>query len=315
MRVKQMNIKGGMSALEIIEEMAGAGVFIAGRLARAVRVLSEMIGNEDVTVFFGAAGALVPAGLGRIIAEMIYDGFVDVVVTTGANITHDLIEAFGGAHVKDIKGEDDKLREKGVNRIFDSYVSDDAFVVFEKRIQEILMDIPVEKREKGIPVYELLREVGLRVNYKHSFVKAAAETGVPIFCPAITDSILGLQMWLFSQKNALRLDVLEDLHKIVSMAYESKKAGAFILGGGVPKNHILQAMLLTGRGFDYAVQITLDRPESGGLSGATLSEAKSWGKVAKNAVTVDVIADVTITLPLIFSALKEILGGKKTTTD
>jgi len=310
MRVKQMDIKSGMSALEIIEEMAGAGVFIAGRLARAVHVLSEMISSEDVTVFFGAAGALVPAGLGRIIAEMIYDGFIDVIVTTGANITHDLIEAFGETHVKGIKGEDEKLRENGINRIFDSYLSDNAFVVLEKRIQEILTDIPVERRKEGIPVYELLKEIGLRLNYKHSFVKAAAEADVPIFCPAITDSILGLQMWLFSQRNALKLDVLEDLHKIISIAYESKKAGAFILGGGVPKNHILQAMLLTGRGFDYAVQITLDRPELGGLSGATLSEAKSWGKIAKNAVTVDVIADVTITLPIIFSALKETLERK-----
>ncbi|MBS7288040.1 MAG: deoxyhypusine synthase [Candidatus Freyarchaeota archaeon] len=302
-----MDVKGGMSALEIIEEMAGAGVFIAGRLAKAVQVLSDMISDKEVTVFLGAAGALVPAGLGRIMAEMVYDGFVDVFVTTGANITHDLIEAFGGRHERGISGEDEELRNKGISRIFDSYISDDAFVLFEKKIQEILADISVEKRRQGIPVYELLKEIGLHLDYKYSFVKAAAEVDVPIFCPAITDSILGLQMWLFSQREELKLDVLEDLHKIVSIAYDTKKAGAFILGGGVPKNYILQAMLITGKGFNYAVQITLDRPESGGLSGATLSEAKSWGKVAKNAITVDVIADITITLPLIFSALKEML--------
>ncbi len=308
MHVKQMIIKSGMTALDIIKEMADAGVFIAGRLARAVHVLSEMFSDKDVTVFFGAAGALVPAGLGRIMAEMIYDGFVDVVVTTGANITHDLIEAFGVRHERGINGKDEELREKGVNRIFDSYLSDKAFIIFEEKIQEILADIPSEQRKQGIPVYHLLKEIGLRTNYKYSFVKAAAEADVPIFCPAITDSILGLQMWLFSQRNALRLDVLEDLHKIISIAYDAKKAGAFILGGGVPKNHILQAMLLTGKGFNYAVQITLDRPEAGGLSGATLSEAKSWGKIARDAVIVDVRADVTVTLPIIFSAVKEMLG-------
>ncbi|MEM4446537.1 MAG: deoxyhypusine synthase family protein [Candidatus Jordarchaeales archaeon] len=252
---------------------------------------------------------MVPAGLGRIIAEMIYEGFVDVVVTTGANITHDLIEAFGGRHKRGLRGRDEDLRDQGISRIFDAYISDDAFVLFEKRIQEILKDIPFERRKQGIPVYELIKEIGLRLDYKYSFVRAAAETGIPIFCPAITDSILGLQMWLFSQTSALKLDVLEDLHKIINIAYDAKKSGAFFLGGGVPKNHILQAMLITGKGFNYAVQITLDRPETGGLSGATLNEAKSWGKIAKDAVTVDVIADVTITLPLIFSALKEKLGG------
>lgn len=311
MRVKQMDIRSGMSALEIVEEMAEAGVFIAGRLAKAVHVLSDMISDDEVTVFFGAAGALVPAGLGRIMAEMVYDGFVDVLVTTGANITHDLIEAFGGRHERGISGRDEELRDVGISRIFDSYISDDAFVLFEKKIQEILSDIPVEKRRQGIPVCELLKEIGSRLDCKYSFVRAAAEMDVPIFCPAITDSILGLQVWLFSQREKLKLDVLEDLHRIVSMAYDAKKAGAFILGGGVPKNHILQAMLITGKGFDYAVQITLDRPEAGGLSGATLSEAKSWGKVAKNAITVDVIADITITLPLIFSAVKEMLEKKK----
>ncbi|MHA1605959.1 MAG: deoxyhypusine synthase [Candidatus Freyarchaeota archaeon] len=307
MYVKQMRIRSGMTALEIIREMGDAGVFIAGRVARAVQVLSKMFSDPAVTTFLGAAGALVPAGLGGIIAEMIYDGFIDVIVTTGANLTHDLIEAFGGKHKKGIKGSDVELREKGINRIFDAYVSNEAFTVFEERIQEVLSNISSEKRSRGIPVYQLIKEIGEQIDCKTSFVRAAAEMDVPVFCPAITDSILGLQMWLFSQRNQLKIDVLEDLHKIVTIAYDAEKTGAFILGGGVPKNHILQAMLLTGKGFNFAVQVTLDRPEPGGLSGATLSEAKSWGKIEKDAETVDVIADVTVALPLMMAAVKEIL--------
>ncbi|MEM2984048.1 MAG: deoxyhypusine synthase, partial [Candidatus Jordarchaeaceae archaeon] len=305
MKVEHMKIDENMSVLDLVKEMDAAGVFCAGRLARALDIFVEMVSDPDTTVFLGLAGALVPAGLGQIFADLIQEDFVDVIVSTGANITHDLIEAFGGQHQRGIEGDDTDLRRRGINRIYDVYVSDAAFMKFEEKIQQIFRDIDVEKRREGIAVYELINEIGKRLNDKKSFVKVAADKGVPIFCPAITDSILGLQAWLFSQLNPLKINILEDLHQIINLAYESKKSGAIILGGGVPKNHILQTMLITGKGFDYAIQITLDRPESGGLSGATLDEARSWGKLKSNAKSVDLIADVTVAFPILVAAAKQ----------
>lgn len=300
-----MKIREQMSVFDLVKEMEAAGVFCAGRLARAVDIFTKMVSDSDVKVFLGLAGALVPAGLGGLFAELIRQGFVDVIVSTGANITHDIIEAFGEHHQRGIKGDDSELRKQGINRIYDAYVSNKAFIKFEEKIQQIFKDIDLEKRKRGITVCELLVEIGKRLKNKNSFVKAAADEGVPIFCPAITDSILGLQAWLFSQLNPLKIDVLEDLHQIINIAYESKKSGAIFLGGGFPKNHILQTMLITGRGFDYAIQITLDRPESGGLSGAPLSEAQSWGKLKSDANSVDLIADVTIAFPILVAAAKQ----------
>ncbi|MEM3526617.1 MAG: deoxyhypusine synthase [Candidatus Jordarchaeaceae archaeon] len=305
MKIKRMKINERMSVLDLVKEMGASGVFCPGSLAKAVDIFVEMVSNPDVKVFLGIAGALVPAGLGGLFADLIREGFVDVIVSTGANITHDIIEAFGEYHQRGISGDDSELRSQGINRIYDAYVSDKAFMTFEEKIQQIFKDIDIEKRRKGITVSELIAEIGKRLKDENSFVKAAADKGVPIFCPAITDSILGLQAWLFSQLNPLKIDVLEDLHKIINLAYESEKNGAIILCGGFPKNHILQTMLITGRGFDYAIQITLDRPESGGLSGASLSEARSWGKLKSDAKSVDVIADVTVAFPILVAAAKE----------
>jgi deoxyhypusine synthase len=110
---------------------------------------------------------------------------------------------------------------------------------------------------------------------------------------------------LFKQTNELNIDAFDDMHEIIDICYDAKKTGVIILGGGVPKNYILQSMLVTPKSFDYFIQITTDRPESGGLSGATADEAKSWGKVSKNARSTTVYADATIAFPIIVAALRD----------
>ncbi len=306
--VKNMELKPEITVDELIGEFRKAGAFGAGRLGLAAEILGRMFRKERLLKFLGLAGALVPAGIRRIISRLIYDGLIDVLVTTGANITHDLIEALGERHEKAyIQKDDSQLRKLGINRIFDIYVRDSAFEALEDYIQPILGSISEEKRENGLAVYELIWEIGRNIKDRHSIVRSAFKKKIPVFCPAITDSILGLQLWLFRQREKLNIDVIKDLQKIIDIAYESEEAGVIILGGGVPKNHILQTMLITGKGFDYAIQITTDRPESGGLSGASLQEAQSWGKVKSNALWVDVIADATIAFPMIVaSAVKRL---------
>ncbi|MDI6888227.1 MAG: deoxyhypusine synthase [Methanocellales archaeon] len=303
--IKQMRIKDGMTAGELIEEMSDAA-FGAGRLAEAVDIYEEMLRN-DTTKFFGLAGAMVPAGMRLIVKDLIEDGYIDVLVTTGANLVHDLIEVWGGYHYRGTSCADDiELHHQQINRIFDVFLPEDHFTAFEKK----LLDLFVELNKKDMSIRELLMEIGRRVD-ADSIMGVAARKDVPIFCPAIADSAIGLQAWLHTQTQKLNVDTFKDMHEFMDICYKAKKTGAVFIGGGVPKNFILQSMIVTPKGgFDYAIQLTMDRPETGGLSGATLDEAKSWGKVGAGARAVTVYADATITLPILVAAVRERLERK-----
>lgn len=138
-----------------------------------------------------------------------------------------------------------------------------------------------------------------------SIIKACADMNVPIFSPSITDSMLGFQVWVYSQDHELKLNPQLDIKDIMDIVWQDKKFGALILGGGVPKHFIAGMMQASGKELDYAIQVTLDRPEHGGVSGAHLKEAKSWKKVAADALITDVICDVTLAFPLIVAGLLE----------
>jgi deoxyhypusine synthase len=298
--IKHIKVKPGMRVEELVDAMGKSGVFSAGRLAEAVDIYRDMIG-ANATVFMGVGGALVPGGLRKVLTDAINRGLVDVLVVTGANVTHDLIEAFGGEHLRGAPGVNDaKLRERGLSRIYDVYVPQRVFELFEDRIQPLLA--VAAKGDTRASSAKLLRELGSRLEDENSFLKAAADRGVPVFSPALADSILGLQVWLFAQDHELIIDTLLDVREMVDLASKAKKPGAVLLGGGVPKNFILQSMLLAPGAFEYAIQITMDRPEHGGLSGATLEEAKSWGKIAPDARVVTVIGDATAIFPVLVAA-------------
>jgi deoxyhypusine synthase len=117
--------------------------------------------------------------------------------------------------------------------------------------------------------------------------------------------MIGLQCWLYSQTGKISVDAFLDMKALLDICFSAKRAGALLVGGGVPKNFIFQGMLMTPNGFSYAVQLTGDRPDLGGLSGATLDEARSWGKVSKEAAAVTVYGDATITLPVLVAAVME----------
>ncbi len=294
--VRQLSIKPGMSVDELVRGMEGCG-FGARRLAQAAEIYEEMI-KGDYRKFLTLAGAMVPAGMRDLISELIRSRMIDVLITTGANIVHDIVESFSHHRLGYSDVDDYELRSEGIARIYDVYISDEDFVRFEELVQRILPD-----GEDRISGRELLRDIGSKINDERSILRSASDSGVPVFCPAITDSMLGLQAWLHRQTKRLNLDVLEDVREIVDICYESERAGIVIVGGGVPKNFALQSMLVTPNSFRLAIQLTTDHPEAGGLSGATLSEAISWGKIAHDARYVTVYGDATITLPLLAAAV------------
>lgn len=313
---KNMNIGEFVSCFENT-------AFNSRKLAIAANIYEEMI-EENAKKFFGLAGAMIPAGMRQIIIDMIDKGWIDVLVTTGANLTHDLIEAFGYHHYMDISESfslsdfefesdedynnrenkplsDSDLRDKGISRIYDVFIKNDAFINLEKNLWDIFDDIG---EKENISISNLIKEVGARLKDKNSIISKAYEKNVPIFCPALADSIFGLQAWMYGQTHRFRVNALNDLNDITNICYESDKNGVFIVGGGVPKNFIFQTMLLKpDGGFDYAIQVTMDRPETGGLSGATLEEAVSWGKIKDSGKAVVIYSDATIVLPLIYGAL------------
>ena len=242
---------------------------------------------------------MIPGGMRNIVTQMIENGHVDLIVSSGANITHDLLEAFGGAHYRHEGRDDEELNEEGIGRIADINVGSDDFTIFESEIIKIFEKISSQKDH--ISIQELLHEVGLLVDDENSFLATAARNNVPIFAPGLIDSMMGLQLWIFNQDHDFVVDAVADMHYLSDIVFEAEKVGAILLGGGLTKHYTLASNVIKG-GLDAAIQITMDRPEAGSLGGAPLEEAKSWAKARCGSSLASVVGDVTVIFPLIYAA-------------
>jgi deoxyhypusine synthase len=300
-----MRISKGMTLADLVKQYKASGVLGAGRIARAVEILRALFKDSDYLVFLAIAGPMVPGGLREIIADLVRTKRVHVIVTSGANVVHDVLESIGGHHVKgSLKADDRKLAEQQLGRAGDVYVETAGFEKFETTVQSILAKIPEAQRSEGVSPSELIAYIGEHVKDDQSFVHQAKLQGVPIFCPGILDSMLGLHIALYSQMHPLKLNGLKDMKILYEQVHEAKKIGAIILGGGLPKHFTLGANILRG-GLDSAIQITTAREEDGSLSGAKLQEGISWGKVSATAAFETVIGDATVLFPLIIGAVLE----------
>ncbi|MFH1424313.1 MAG: deoxyhypusine synthase family protein [archaeon] len=302
--IKQIKTKPGMSVDELCKELTQAGVMGAGRVGKAVDILEKAISDKDCTTFFGLAGCMIPGGQRQIITDMIRDGWLNCIVTTGAMVVHDIVEALNVKHEIVDTMDDAELRKQGTNRLFDSSLPQNAYEKLEDWLRPVLDALPREE----ISIQEFLSHLAKNVDDENSWFRAAYDMKVPVFSPGFFDSGLGVMTYFYNQespKNHLNISALKDIGEPIKLVQDSKKSCAFLIGGGVPKNHIIQAAQFVDRGHDYGVQITTDRPEYGGLTGASLSEGISWGKFGEASEMVDVVADATIVLPVISAALKE----------
>jgi deoxyhypusine synthase len=291
--VEQIKPFGSDDIKRLIQSMENTG-FNGKRLAQACKIYEKMIKDKTCTKFFSLAGAMVPVGMQNIIIDFINRGYIDVLVTTGANCTHDVAEALGYPHLQghcadgDVKDCD--LHSMEINRIFDVFMGNNVYESMEKFIQTL------DFSGKTTPS-EIIEYIGLSLPGENSFLKAAAKKGIPIFVPAFTDC--GLAMQIKFNHDKVKLDPMQDLEKMINLACDAKNAGVMIMGGGVPKNFIFQAMQFSENCAQYAVQITTDAwTSAGGLSSASLDEAVSWGKVNEEADRVTVHCDLTIALPI-----------------
>jgi deoxyhypusine synthase len=311
--VKHIRINGKITVDQLIQQFKNSGSFGAGRLSTACDIYERMLRDENCTVFLSLAGALVPAGMRFLIADLIRKRLIDVVVSTGANMVHDAIEALGGHHYKGHWNVDDNLLYKyHIYRIYDVFVPEEDFTKMDYRLAEMFEEIAAENGGKTLSSKDFTWELGKRLEDPNSILRAAYEAKVPIFLPAVRDSEFGYIHWLHASRekcqNRLALDAFKDVPQIVEICKRSPRNGMIVLGGGVPRNTVQSAALASKKGMDYAIIITMDRPETGGLSGSTLEETISWGKVKSKANKVMVIGDAMTLFPIIVASVMERLG-------
>ncbi|RAP51315.1 MAG: deoxyhypusine synthase [Methanosphaera sp. SHI613] len=296
MKVKHLEIKENMKISDFINQLDESGVLGAKRISQATNLLSQSFKDEDTKVFLSLAGPMVPGGLRKVVRDLVDMGYVDLIVSSGANLTHDLVESFGGSHYQGTKQDDEQLQESGIGRIGDIFTKSDDFEVFEEEIQKIFAQI--NQKHKVISIKDFIHEIGLLIDDEESIIRTASKKNVPIFAPGLIDCMIGLQLWIYCQENDFTLSAVADMADLSDFVYDSKNVTACMLGGGLPKHYTLASNILTG-GIDAGIQITLDRSEGGSLSGAPLEEAKSWAKAKCGSNLVTVVGDATVLFPLI----------------
>jgi len=306
--------------------------FQSRNLASCVQIFTKMLEDPDKpTIFLGLAGAMIPAGMKKVVSTMVKRKMVNVVVTTGANAYHDLVESFGHYHYKGSPDVNDaELYKRRIDRIYDTFGDEEKYRLIDEKITKLADGIRTEKsgamvmssREFLHELGGLIDREGKKDEKESSFLWNCWHHKVPVFVPALCDSSIGLALtghYINSIKKGLKplvIDQIRDNHEIFEIKKSSKKTGVIYIGGGVPKNYIQQTSYLEeifglrNRGHDYGFQITTDRPEWGGLSGCTFKEGVSWGKDKPTGKFVTCYCDVTIALPLIVKAVLERLGKR-----
>ena len=313
-----------------------------GRLRAACQLMRDKYSQEDVTIGLSIAGALTPAGLGpSTIIPLMNHGFVDWLVATGANMYHDMhfalnMPLFRGTHNVD----DADLRDKGVTRIYDILFDYQDVLMATDRILRKIMLQPEFQKEMGTREYyhhlgKVLNEYERKNSIGEVSVLAAAyRNGIPVFTSSPGDSTIGMNvagLELLADAAGLRdhfklkinpsIDVNDSTAIILNAKkYEKGKTGVLLIGGGSPKNFLLQTepqiqevLMIPEAGQDYDINITDARPDTGGLSGAPPSEAVSWGKIdpTKLEETITAYVDVTVAFPLLVAYVMQTTKPKK----
>jgi len=297
--VKDYRITGKETPKGLVDKLAKSG-FQASKIAEAAEVIREMR-DEEVTVFLTFTANMMASGLRGILTQMVEEGLVNAVVTTGGSIDHDIIKAYKPYGLGDYNVDDIRLHKQGINRIGNILVPTKRYVFLEKKMNGFYSNL--YKKKKTFTPTELSEFMGGLLP-KDSFLAACHRKKVPVFCPGFVDSAAGLHLFFFRQTHKdFIIDTAEDLHKLADIVFEAKKTGAIILGGGIAKHHVIGANLLRG-GLDYAVYVTTAQEYDGSLSGAHPREAKSWGKIKEKGKTTTVYSDATLALPLILAGTK-----------
>ena len=302
--IKGISIKGydfgkGVNYKNIIKSFKSSGAQ-ASEFAKAIEIVNKMI-EDKAFIFLGYTSNMVSTGNREIIRYLVENKKVNVLVTTAGGIEEDVIKCLGDFVLGDFRVDGKELRDRGINRIGNIFVSNNLYVKFEKLVQKILEDIYLEQKNnrKIITGCELVWKLGEKINDKKSIYYWAWKNKIPVYCPAIFDGALGDNIYFFKyRRDDFVLDLVEDAKRFNDLVFGKKKTGVIILGSGVVKHSILNANMLRN-GADYAVYINTAQEYDASDSGALPEEAISWGKIKKEAKSVKVFGDATIIFPIL----------------
>jgi deoxyhypusine synthase len=308
--IRHLDLKKVQNLFDLVQAFQHTS-FQSRNVYKCYEVFRKMLEDPECLIFLGLSGAMIPGGMRRVISDMIRMKLVDAIVSTGANMFHDLFESFGYRHyVGSEEGDDDVLRRHRIVRVYDALMDDHEI----NQVIHLLSRVPKELKEGVVSSRQYLEVLGNRLRDEGSILKTASHYGVPIFVPALSDSSIGIGLtFLHARRKAssdgLVIDQIRDSYEIAQLKKMASVTGAIYIGGGVPKNYIQQLgpvselLFRKESGHRYAFQVTTDDPKWGGLSGCTFEEAKSWGKIEKASTYAAVYMDATIALPLLVGAV------------
>ncbi len=309
---RPVRIDARQNVAALLEKMQGIS-FQGRNLAIAYQIWKKMLG-ERVIIMMGMSGAMVPAGMRRLVVYMIQNRLIDCLVSTGANFFHDIHETLGHYHFQSSPQIDDvELQKHLIDRMYDTLADEEEFRQEDAFIGEFAASLRPQRPYTTREFLYLLGKAISRRAKEDGIVTAAYNARIPLYCPAIGDSSIGIGIAenRFLGKNEFMFDVIGDVLETARLAGQSPASGVIYFGGGTPKNFVQQSEVTatfirqSHEGHQYAIQVVTDAPHWGGLSGCTFEEAQSWGKIAHDASMVTCHCDSTIAMPILVTAMSE----------
>jgi len=306
--VQDIKLTKNMTTNKLIKALYNSGGFSAKKVADGVDILEHMVKEKNCIKFLSFPACIISTGTRGVIKELLKQRLFDVVITTTGTLDHDLARVWKNYYHGSFMVDDKELHQRGVNRLGNIFIPLECYgTILEEKIQPILNELCIEKQKWSTK--DLLWEFGRRLekekNGKDSILYWAWRNKIPIYVPGITDGAFGSQLWMYYQDHRnFTIDLFKDEQELSDIVFTAKKTGAFIIGGGISKHHVIWWNQYCN-GLSYAVYITTAVEYDGSLSGAQTREAISWGKIAEKAENVTIEGDATILLPLMISALLE----------
>ncbi|MFX0077187.1 MAG: deoxyhypusine synthase family protein [Candidatus Hermodarchaeota archaeon] len=310
-KINPFNVYKVKSVENLLDSLKNCG-FQGRNLGKALDILYEMVTNKNILTVLTISGAMVPAGMGDLICALIENQLLDVIISTGANTIHDLVDAVSdiGHYIGSHNVDDNELFKARINRIYDVFLPEDNYKKAEIALLDIIHNI-FDSKEISITPSELIKKIGENLK-RRCILSLAAKHNIPIFVPAFSDSELALNLIKYSKREGyiFNFDILGDVLKFADIIRKSEEFGTFIIGGGTPRNWAQQVFPLLDQidnietmGYNYSVRITSAVEYDGGLSGCTISESKSWGKYSLESKYITIWCDATIAFPVLITGL------------
>lgn len=306
--VQDIELTKNMTTNQLIKAMYKSGGFSAKKVADGVDILEHMVKEKNCVKFLSFPACIISTGTRGVIKELLKRKMFDVVITTTGTLDHDLARVWKDYYHGSFMADDKELHQQGINRLGNIFIPLECYgTILEEKIQPILNELCAEKQKWSTK--DLIWEFGKRLekekNGKDSIMYWAWKNKIPIYVPGITDGAFGSQLWMYYQDHRnFTIDLFKDEQELSDIVFTAKKTGAFIIGGGISKHHVIWWNQYCN-GLSHAVYITTAVEHDGSLSGAQTREAISWGKIAEKADNITIEGDATVLLPLMIGALLE----------